>query len=167
MKLRISEKSGAYLSPHPQIHSPACGGLSMTIVGTKVDKESNDMRQYYVYIMTNHSRTLYTGMTNNLLLRVYQHKIKKVASFTQRYNVNKLVYYETTSDVRVAIAREKEIKGWVRRKKVALINSVNPAWEDLSLEWMDPPPCHSEDLRDEESDTTCHFEARRPKYFYR
>jgi putative endonuclease len=71
---------------------------------------------------------------------VYEHKNKTVVGFTQRYHINKLVYYETTNDVNVAIAREKEIKGWVRRKKVVLINAVNPAWEDLNAEWMDTPP---------------------------
>ena len=97
------------------------------------------MREYYVYIMTNHSRTLYTGVTNNLERRVYEHKTKAVDGFTKRYKVNKLVYFESTNDVMAAIEREKEIKGWVRRKKVSLIHSFNPTWEDLSLEWMSSP----------------------------
>ena len=93
------------------------------------------MRQFYVYIMTNHSRTLYTGMTNDLLRRVAEHKQKLIPGFTARYNVTRLVYYEETPDVRSAIAREKQIKGWVRAKKVALIEAANPQWRDLSAEW--------------------------------
>jgi putative endonuclease len=83
------------------------------------------MRDYYVYIMTNYSRTLYTGVTNDLRRRMYEHKQKLVPGFTSKYNINRLVYCETTSDVRVAIAREKQIKGWLRAKKIALIESAN------------------------------------------
>jgi putative endonuclease len=93
------------------------------------------MRQFYVYIMTNHSRTLYTGMTNDLLRRVAEHKQKLIPGFTARYNITRLVYYEETPDVHSAIAREKQIKGWVRAKKVALIEAANPQWRDLSAEW--------------------------------
>lgn len=94
------------------------------------------MRQYYVYIMTNRSKTLYTGVTNDLLRRVYEHKNKMVEGFTKKYNITKLVYYEDTNDVEEAIAREKQIKGWLRRKKIALIESINPEWKDLSEEWF-------------------------------
>jgi putative endonuclease len=97
--------------------------------------------------MTNQSRTLYTGVTNNLVRRVYEHKAKIVDGFTKRYNLNRLVYYESTNDVTSAIEREKEIKGWVRRKKVALIHSFNPTWEDLSMEWMESPPLLDPSLR--------------------
>ncbi len=93
------------------------------------------VKQYYVYIMTNKSRTLYTGVTNDLERRVYEHKEKLVPGFTAKYNVTQLVYFEVTQDVRGAIAREKQIKGWLRRKKIALIESVNPEWKDLSTEW--------------------------------
>ena len=95
------------------------------------------MRQYYVYIMTNRSKTLYTGVTNDLLRRVYEHKNKMVEGFTKKYNITKLVYYEDTNDVEEAIAREKQIKGWLRRKKIALIESINPEWKDLSEEWFE------------------------------
>jgi len=98
------------------------------------------MAQYYVYIMTNRSRTLYTGVTNNLERRVYEHKQKLVEGFSKRYNLTMLVYYEATGDVRSAIRREKQIKGWLRRKKVALIESVNPQWKDLSCGWYDTRP---------------------------
>ncbi len=87
---------------------------------------------YYIYIMTNKSKTLYTGVTNNLLRRVYEHKTKNIKGFTKKYNITKLVYYEETDDVSIAIAREKEIKGWRRMKKIKLIESVNSEWKDLS-----------------------------------
>jgi putative endonuclease len=93
------------------------------------------VKQYYVYIMTNNSRTLYTGVTNNLERRVYEHKQKLVPGFTSKYNLTQLVFFEETQDVYAAIAREKQIKGWLRRKKVALIESVNPEWKDLSSGW--------------------------------
>lgn len=89
-------------------------------------------RSYYVYIMTNPSRTLYVGVTNDLERRVQQHRLKQIPGFTAKYNITKLVYYEETGDVLAAIAREKAIKGWLRTKKIALIESVNPKWQDLS-----------------------------------
>ena len=93
-------------------------------------------REYYVYIMTNKSRTLYTGVTNDLMRRVYEHKNKLVEGFTSRYNIQYLVYYESTSSIYSAIEREKQIKGLLRAKKLALINSMNPEWKDLSEEWF-------------------------------
>ena len=103
------------------------------------------MGQYYVYIMTNRSQTLYTGVTNDLQHRVYEHKQKLVDGFTKKYNLTKLVYYESTDDVRSAIGREKQIKGWLRAKKIALIESMNPQWRDLSDGWYeeqgDPSLC--------------------------
>ncbi len=92
------------------------------------------MNQYYVYIMTNKSKTLYTGITNNLQRRVYEHKQKLIPGFTSKYNINQLVYYEITSDINVALSREKQIKGWLRSKKIALIESVNPEWRDLNVD---------------------------------
>jgi putative endonuclease len=94
------------------------------------------MNQYYVYIMTNRSKTLYTGVTNDLMRRVYEHKNKMIDGFTKKYNITKLVYYEETNDIQVAISREKQIKGWLRCKKIALIESVNPKWNDLSEGWF-------------------------------
>jgi putative endonuclease len=93
-------------------------------------------REYYVYIMTNRSRTLYTGVTGNLVRRVYEHKRKLVKGFTCKYNIQYLVYYESTPDVYAALRREKQIKGWLRAKKIALIESLNPEWKDLSEEWF-------------------------------
>jgi putative endonuclease len=95
------------------------------------------MKQYYVYIMTSSSGTLYTGTTNNLKRRVYEHKHKLIEGFTQKYNITRLVYFEETGDVSAAIAREKQIKGWRRSKKIALIESLNPKWQDLSDGWYD------------------------------
>ncbi|WP_299238118.1 GIY-YIG nuclease family protein [Sulfurihydrogenibium sp.] len=90
------------------------------------------MEQYFVYILTNkYNKVLYVGVTNNLVRRVYEHKNKLISGFTSKYNVSKLVYYESFLSVFDAIKREKEIKGWRREKKVALINSFNPEWKDL------------------------------------
>jgi len=94
------------------------------------------MEQYYVYIMTNNSRTLYTGVTNDLRRRVYEHKNKLIPGFTNKYNITKLVYYEECKDIKIAIAREKQIKGWLRKKKIELIEKGNPNWEDLSKDWF-------------------------------
>jgi putative endonuclease len=92
-------------------------------------------KSYYVYIMTNLSKTLYVGVTSNLEQRVQQHKQKLIPGFTAKYNITQLIYYEETSDVLTAIAREKTIKGWLRAKKIALIESANPKWLDLSTTW--------------------------------
>lgn len=89
-------------------------------------------RQYYVYILTNrYNRVLYTGVTNDLRRRVYEHATQQSLGFTQKYNANKLVYFETFDDIRAAIAREKQIKGGSRAKKLALIGTLNPDWRDL------------------------------------
>jgi putative endonuclease len=109
------------------------------------------MREYYVYIMRNWSRTLYIGMTNDLMARVNQHKTKAKVSFTSKYNVTDLVYYEQTDDVSVAIGREKQLKGWLREKKIALIESANPEWRDMSLDWAD---LHPQTLRSAQGDNT-------------
>ena len=95
------------------------------------------MKQYYVYIMTNRSRTLYTGVTSDLARRAYEHKQKLVPGFTAKYRIAQLVYFEVTQDIHAAIAREKQIKGWLRAKKVALIESANPEWKDLSVGWYE------------------------------
>jgi putative endonuclease len=92
---------------------------------------------YYVYIVANASRRLYIGMTNNLERRVYEHKHKLLSGFTSEYNMHRLVYFESTPDVRAAIAREKQLKGWLRRKKIELIESQNPSWDDLSAGWFE------------------------------
>ena len=88
-------------------------------------------KQYYVYIMTNRSGTLYTGVTNNLLRLVYEHKNKLVKGFTNFYNINKLVYYEIFLDSYNAISREKQLKAGSRKNKIELIKNFNPDWNDL------------------------------------
>ena len=93
-------------------------------------------RQYYVHIIANSRHNIYIGVTGNLPRRVYQHKNKLAEGHASRYNMTLLVYYETTSDVNSAIAREKQLKGWSRKKKDALIAAMNPRWVDLSLEWF-------------------------------
>jgi len=93
------------------------------------------MKDYYVYIMASRSRTLYTGVTNDLERRVSQHKLKLIRGFTALYRIDRLVYFEHHGDIRVAIQREKQIKGWTREKKLALIKSANPGWCDLSEGW--------------------------------
>ena len=91
-------------------------------------------KNYYVYIMTNCKNTvLYIGVTNNLERRVYEHKNKLVEGFSKRYNLNKLVYFECSQDIVIAIEREKQLKGWLRSKKISLIKSVNPNWNDLAI----------------------------------
>ncbi|MBI2906494.1 MAG: GIY-YIG nuclease family protein [Chloroflexi bacterium] len=87
--------------------------------------------------MTNRSWTLYVGFTNGLEKRVWQHKHKVVPGFTSKYNVDRLVYYEQGGDVLAAMGREKQLKGWTRAKKIALIDSFNPKWVDLSAGWYD------------------------------
>jgi putative endonuclease len=89
-------------------------------------------KSYCVYIMASHTRTSYTGVTNNLLRRVIEHKQKRAPGFTQSYNVTRLVYFEQYGGIGLAIAREKQIKGLLRKKKIALIESRNPEWKDLS-----------------------------------
>jgi putative endonuclease len=89
-------------------------------------------KSYFVYIMSNTAKVLYTGVTNDVELRAFEHKSKRIPGFTQKYNLHKLVYFERFADVREAIRREKQIKGWLRSKKVALIESANPQWLDLA-----------------------------------
>jgi putative endonuclease len=93
------------------------------------------MHVYHIYILCNASGVLYAGVTNNLESRVLQHKAKVVRGFTQKYDVTRLVYFEAFGDIRAAIAREKEIKGWRREKKLALIRQTNPKFRDLSKDF--------------------------------
>lgn len=93
-------------------------------------------KTYYVYLLTNwNNKVMYVGVTSNLERRIYEHKNKLVEGFTEKYNVNKLVYFETTNDVMAAIEREKQIKKWRREKKNNLVIEMNPEWKDLSSEW--------------------------------
>ncbi len=93
------------------------------------------MGKYFTYIMSNRAGTLYVGVTNDLERRVYEHKTGAVSGFTSRYKVDLLVYYEEAGDAYAAIEREKQIKGWLRRRKIELIESFNPLWLDLAEGW--------------------------------
>ena len=94
-------------------------------------------KTYAVYIMTNYSETsLYIGVTSNLPKRVWEHKNKVVEGFTEKYNVDKLVYFETTDSIESAIKREKQLKNWHREWKINLIKEKNPDFRDLSLDWI-------------------------------
>ncbi len=95
---------------------------------------------YFTYIMASRSRTLYIGVTGNLLKRVFEHKWREHDGFTARYNCDRLVWFECFDDVTNAIAREKHLKGWARARKIALIEKMNPAWVDLSRDWYDLEP---------------------------
>ena len=95
------------------------------------------MSTFYVYILMNHSRMLYVGMTDEVKRRLHEHRTKKFDGYTARFNINQIVYYEPIPYLNMAIAREKQLKGWSRSKKVTLIESVNPHWDDLSDHWGD------------------------------
>jgi putative endonuclease len=106
---------------------------------------------YWVYILTNRSKTLYIGITNGLRRRIWQHKFGDGSAFCKRYKIDRLVYFESSDDVRNAIDREKRIKGWLRKRKIELIVSTNPEWKDLSDGWYDhdvySPDCIGPSLR--------------------
>ena len=94
------------------------------------------METYYIYILSNHTNTtLYIGVTNNLRRRLYEHKNKLIEGFTSKYNINKLVYFEETTDIKAAIQREKNLKKWKREWKEELIKKSNPEFKDLSSDW--------------------------------
>jgi putative endonuclease len=106
------------------------------------------MKSGYVYILTNHSRTLYVGMTDDLRRRVFEHKTKFYDGFTQKYEVNQLVYYEQLVDGLAALAREKQLKGWTRAKKIVLIERKNPNWLDLGDRWYSERELETESLEE-------------------
>lgn len=95
---------------------------------------------YFTYIMASRSHTLYIGVTGEMQKRAFEHKWGEHAGFTERYNCDRLVWFEVHQDVQKAIAREKQLKGWRREKKIALIQKTNPAWDDLSRDWYDVEP---------------------------
>ena len=94
----------------------------------------------YTYIMGSHTGTLYIGVTSDLTKRIFQHKWKEFSGFTENYNCDRLVWFETYQEIDKAIAREKQLKGWRREKKIALIEKQNPTWQDLSRDWYDLEP---------------------------
>jgi putative endonuclease len=95
---------------------------------------------YFTCIVASRSHTLYIGVTGNLRKRIFDHKWKEHTGFTERYNCDRLVWFESYQEVTQAIAREKQLKGWKREKKIALIEKANPAWVDLSRDWYDVEP---------------------------
>jgi putative endonuclease len=98
------------------------------------DRRAEIMNTYYVYILSNNSKTLYIGVSNNLQRRIYEHKHKLIDGFTKKYNLNKLVYFEMFNNINDAIKREKQLKNWHRQWKINLIESANKEWKDLSTE---------------------------------
>jgi putative endonuclease len=113
-------------------------------------------KTYFVYIMSNRSKTLYTGVTSSLISRVGEHKSGSGSAFTSTYKLDRLVYFERFEDVHRAIGREKQIKGWLRMKKIALIVSVNPTWRNLSAEWYERHPFQPDK---QTAATACHPDA--------
>src|SRR5208282_4074381 len=109
--------------------------------------------RFYAYILASISGTLYIGMTNNLAQRVWQHKQHEIEGFTAKYGVDRLLYFESFDDVRTAIHREKQLKGWTRQKKIALIEKLTPSWMDLSKEWYEGDRGPSTSLRSAQDDT--------------
>jgi putative endonuclease len=100
----------------------------------------NRGKTYYVYMLASRSRNLYIGVTNNLKRRVLEHKEGSVPGFTRKYRIHRLIHFESFTDVRDAITREKQTKAWRREKKLALINRNNPGWLDLAADWFDKKP---------------------------
>ncbi|MDD2565209.1 MAG: GIY-YIG nuclease family protein [Candidatus Gracilibacteria bacterium] len=92
------------------------------------------MKKYFVYILASNKETLYIGITNDIIRRIYEHKNKLVEGFTCKYNIDKLVYLEETNNIESALKREKQLKRWKREWKIELINSINPTWKDLYIE---------------------------------
>lgn len=93
-------------------------------------------RQFHVYILASRSRVLYVGVTGDLVRRLFEHRTHAVPGFTARYRIDRLMHFEETTDAHAAISREKQIKGWRRSKKVALIEQANPQWQDLAQDWF-------------------------------
>ena len=106
------------------------------------------MKEFYVYILFNQSRTLYIGVTNDLIRRMYEHRQKLVRGFTAKYNITQLAYYEGYPNAMSAIEREKQLKGWKRERKIALIEAENPRWKDLNLSLREQLPQAPPSLRE-------------------
>jgi putative endonuclease len=107
------------------------------------------MVSYWIYIASSKRGTLYIGVTNDLLRRMHEQKSGAVRGFTWKYNIDRLVYFEQTPNIMAAIAREKQIKGWRRERKVSFVESSNPTWIDLSAEWLQPDEVGDSSLRSE------------------
>ncbi len=118
-------------------HIPVISTEGRNLIFKEENMMSND-KVYFVYLLTNwNNKVIYAGVTNDLERRIYEHKHKLIAGFTNKYNINKLVYYEETGDVEAAITREKQIKKWRREKKNYLVEGMNPNWVDLCMDSQD------------------------------
>jgi len=126
---------------------PCDSGLPFSLPSSAVHSIEGRRMGYYVYILSSRKRVLYIGVTNDLLRRMHEHKNKLVRGFTAQYNVDSLVHFENTHDPAAAIAREKQLKGWLRIRKLELIISTNPIWQDLSADWGKPIPAFEESDR--------------------
>src|SRR6185437_13166524 len=113
---------------------------SQTTLSRRTSMRRMRMKRYYVYIVASKSRAIYVGMTGFLMSRILQHKAGEGGTFTRKYRINRLIYYEPFEHVETAIRRETEIKKWRREKKVALIEKKNPTWEDLAADWGKSAP---------------------------
>jgi putative endonuclease len=126
------------ISKHPMIEvSISRGRMYLDATSTAATSYNSGVKNYYVYILSSRSGTLYVGVTSNIRKTVHQHKSHLVPGFTDKYDVDRLLYFEPIGDAVSAIKREKQIKKWRREKKVALIDSMNPDWKDLSQAWYD------------------------------
>ena len=123
---RISYRTRLHYQPRAQSEDGSPAGCH-TLTGMS--------RNYWVYIMASVWKVLYVGVTNDLVRRADQHKRSQLPAFSARYRVNRLVWFENTQDVRIAIEREKQVKGWSRRRKLQLVETVNPGWLDLARDW--------------------------------
>jgi putative endonuclease len=133
--------------------------ISLVVIPSEArDPQLKTERRYYVYIMASRSLNLYAGITGNIFHRVLEHKRRAIEGFTKRYNIDRLVYYESFRYVNKAIAREKQIKAWTRQKRIALIKSLNPTWQDLAAGWREKIelqiPRFARDDRSEGTDST-------------
>jgi putative endonuclease len=113
------------------------------------DLQLSSERRYFVYILASRSLNLYTGITDNICRRTLEHKSGSIEGFTKRYNINRLVYYEPSKYVNNAIAREKQIKAWTRAKRLALIKTLNPTWQDLAEGWGEKAELQARFARDD------------------
>lgn len=132
-----------FSSCHPEERSEEVSAVVLSVTAYRIACRYHAAMHegsYFTDIMASRSRTLYIGVTGNLQKRVFEHKWKERDGFTARYNCDRLVWFECHQDVQKAIGREKELKGWKRAKKIALIESINPAWIDLSRDWYDCEP---------------------------
>ena len=136
LRLRMTAQGGCGAScRHPELEcSEGEGSHRLETPGNP------QVADYCVYIMASHSKVLYTGMTSDLGRRVYEHKTKALPGFSKRYNTSRLVYFESTDNAYSAITREKQIKRWLRRRKIELVESVNPEWLDLAADWYEGMP---------------------------